>query len=147
MRDGRFIETYWGDHNGKGVTMAFRCGIIFGMNGASPLEEIPRLVDEAEFKKSLKLPAGSIAKAVADGALFVVTQNGQQLYPSFFTDPTLKRRQLIAVTRLLEDLDGFTKWQFFVTGKGSLGGLTPLAALRQGNLRQVKATARGAADR
>lgn len=127
--------------------MAVGCGIIFDMNGALPLEDIPRLVDEAEFKKSLKLPTSSIAKAVADGALFVVTQNGQQWYPSFFTDPTLKRRQLIAVTRLLKDLDGFTKWQFFVTGKGSLGGLTPLAALRQGNLRQVKATARGAAER
>ena len=129
------------------MTMAVGCGIIFGMNGASPREDIPRLVDEAEFKKSLKLPAGSIGKAVAAGALFVVKQNGQRLYPSFFTDPTLKRRQLIAVTRLLNDLDGFAKWQFFVTGKGSLGGLTPLEALRQGNLRQVKATAQGAAER
>lgn len=103
--------------------------------------------EAAEFKKSLKLPAGSIAKAVADGAFFVVTQNGQQWYPSFFTDPTLKRRQLIAVTRLLKDLNGFAKWQFFVTGKGSLGGLTPLEALRQGDLRQVKATAQGASER
>ncbi len=48
---------------------------------------------------------------------------------------------------LLKDLDGFTRWQFFVRGKGSLGGLTPLTALREGKLRQVKATAQGFAER
>ena len=51
------------------------------------------------------------------------------------------------MTNLLKNLDGFTRWQFVVTGKGSLGGLTPLAALRLGQLRQVKATAEGFAER
>lgn len=117
------------------------------MNGISPIQDLPRLVGEAEFKKSLNMSTGSIAKALAGGALFVVRQDGQQLYPSFFADPTLKRRQLIAVTRLLKDLDGFTKWQFFVATKGSLAGRTPLAALREGDLRQVKVAAEGAAER
>jgi hypothetical protein len=51
------------------------------------------------------------------------------------------------VVRLLRDLDNFTKWQFFISGKGSLGGLTPLQALRQGKLRQVKVTAEGFVER
>lgn len=129
------------------VTKGDRCGIIFSMNAVLTNEDVPRLVDEAEFRQSLNWSAGEVAKAVADGTVFVVLQGGQQLYPSFFADASLKRRQLFAVTRMLADLDGFTKWQFFVTGKGSLGGLTPLAALRQGKLRQVKVTAEGFADR
>jgi hypothetical protein len=81
-------------------------------------EDAPRLVGEAEFARSIGWSAGSVAKAVSAGTLFVVKQGGQQLYPSFFADGTLKRRQLIAVSRMLKDLDdGFTKylrryWQF-----------------------------------
>jgi hypothetical protein len=130
-----------------GVTETLGCGIIFRMNGVPTIEDVPLLVGEADFARSLNWSARSIAKAVANGTLFVVRQGCQQLYPCFFADSTLKRRQLIAVTKLLKDLDGFTKWQFFVTGKGSLGGLTPLAALRQGKLRQVKASAEGFAER
>lgn len=106
-----------------------------------------QLVSEAELLKSLNCSAESIADAVADGTLFFVMRGGQKLYPSFFADLTYRRRQLAAVTKLLKDLDGFTKWQFFVTGKGSLGGLTPLEALLQGKFRQVKTTAEGFAER
>lgn len=121
--------------------------MICRMNSQLASEDAPRLVGEAEFARSIGWSAGSVAKAVSAGTLFVVKLDGQQLYPSFFADGTLKRRQLIAVTRMLNDLDGFTKWQFFVSGKGSLGGATPLAALREGRLRQVKVTAEGYAER
>ena len=120
------------------MTKADRCGIIFGMNAKLTNENVPRLVGEAEFEQSLNWSARSLAKAVASSAVFVVQQGGQQLYPSFFVDQSLKRCQLMAVTRMLKDLDGFTKWQFFVSGKGSLGGATPLAALREGRLRKVR---------
>jgi hypothetical protein len=106
-----------------------------------------QLVKEDEFAKALGRPATFVAKLVANGALFAVERNGAQLYPSFFADTTLERRQLSAVVRLLRDLDNFTKWHFFISGKGSLGGLTPLQALRQGKLRQVKVTAEGFAER
>ena len=69
------------------------------------------------------------------------------VYPSFFADTSLKGQQLFAVTRMLKDFDGFTKWHFFVGGKGSLGGSTPLAALREGKLWQVKVTAEAYAER
>lgn len=123
------------------------CGIIFAMSPRVPSEDTPRLVGVEDCARSLNCSPASVIRAVADGALFVVTQGGQQLYPSFFADTTLKRRQLIAITRLLKHLDGLTKWQFFVRGKGSLGGLTPLAALRLGKFRQVKVSAEGAAER
>ena len=117
------------------------------MNAQFTNEDAPRLVGEAEFAQSLNWSARAVAKAVSAGTLFVVKQDGQQLYPSFFADGTLKRRQLIAVSRMLKDLDGFTKWQFFVVGKGFLGGITPLEALREGKLRQVKTAAEGYAER
>lgn len=121
--------------------------MIFVMKAQLSSEDAPSLVGEVEFARSMGWSAGSVAKAVSAGTLFMVKQGGQQLYPSFFADGTLKRRQLFAVTRMLKDLDGFTKWQFFVSGKGSLGGATPLAALREGRLRQVKVTAEGYAER
>lgn len=118
-----------------------------GPNNTADATASDQLVDEAEFLKRLNCSAESIATAVANGTLFFVMKGGQKLYPNFFADLIYERRQLAAVTKLLNDLDGFTKWQFFVTGKGSLGGLTPLAALRQGKLHQVKATAEGFAER
>ena len=121
--------------------------MMLDMDSLPTTEDVPRLVGEAEFAQSLNWSAGDVAKAVADGTVFVVRQGGQELYPSFFADASLKRRQLIAVTRMLKDLDGFTKWQFFVVGKGFLGGITPLEALREGKLLQVKVAAEGYAER
>lgn len=121
--------------------------MIFRMNAQEFNEDVPRLVDGDEFARRMGWSAGSVARALSAGTLFTVKQDGKQLYPSFFADSSLKRRQLIAVTRMLKQLDGFTKWQFFVSGKGSLGGATPLAALREGRLRQVKVAAEGYAQR
>ena len=118
-----------------------------GQNITAGATASDRLIGEAELLKRLNCSAESIATAVSNGTLFFVMKDGQRLYPGFFTDSAHERRQLAAVIKLLQDLDGFTKWQFFVTGKGSLGGLTPLAALRLGKLRQVKATAEGFAER
>lgn len=121
--------------------------MIFVMHAKLRNEDAPQLVGEAEFARSIGWSARSVAKAVSAGTLFVVNQGGQQLFPSFFADGTLKRRQLIAVSRMLKDLDGYTKWQFFVGAKGYLGGITPLEALRDGKLRQVKVAAEGYAER
>jgi len=140
----------WWCHSGQlgiEVTKVGRCGMIFLMNTQLTNEDAPRLLSEDEFARSMGWSAALVAKAVSAGTLFMVKQNGQQLYPSFFADGTLKRRQLIAVTRMLKELDGFSKWQFFVVGKGFLGGITPLEALREGKLRQVKVAAEGYAER
>ena len=117
------------------------------MRGADLFRSDPQLLEEAEFARALDRPPKFIARLVANGTVFSVERDGVRQYPSFFADPTLARRQLSAVVKLLGDLDDFTKWQFFVSGKGSLGGLTPLEALRQGKLRQVKVTAEGFAER
>jgi hypothetical protein len=124
--------------------------MIFRMTGQHSnrgATDSDQLIGETELLKRLACSAASIAERVADGTLFFVMKDGQKLYPSFFADLAYERRQLAAVSKLLKDLHGFTRWQFFIQGKGSLGGLTPLEALRMGKLRQVKATAQGFAER
>lgn len=117
------------------------------MSNAEVAGSALRLVEEREFAEALGCPVERVAKLVAAGALFVVERDGARLYPSFFTDPTLDLRQLGTVVKLLEGWDNFTKWRFFISGKGSLGGSTPLEALRQGQFAQVKKTAEGFAER
>lgn len=91
--------------------------MIVGMNTQPTNEDAPHLVGADELARSMGWSAGSVAKAVSAG------------------------------TRLLNDLDSFTKWQFLGGGKGILGGATPLEALRDGKLRQVKVAAEGFAER
>lgn len=110
------------------------------MSGMSRDQNTQRLMSEDEFRASCAGLRGALAQ-------FFVTKDGQRLYPSFLADPSVERRQLSAVVKLLGDWDNFAKWRFFISGKGSLGGLTPLEALRQGKVRQVMRTAEGFATR
>lgn len=103
-------------------------------------ERTPPAMSEAEFNANCKDVRGALAQ-------FFVISDGRRLYPGFLADRTLERRQMAAVVKLLGDLDNFTKWRFFVSGKGSLGGLTPLEALRRGKVREVKVAAEGFATR
>ena len=106
--------------------------MIFGMNAQIAHEDVPRLVGEAEFMQSLNWSERSLAKAVADGSVFVMRQGGLDVYPSFFADPRFDQRHLKVICRRLGDLPGGSKWQFFTTPKGSLGGITPLVTLQRG---------------
>ena len=63
------------------VTMAGRSGMIFVMNAQLANEDAPRLVGADEFARSMGWSADSVAKAVSAGTLFMVKQDGQQLYP------------------------------------------------------------------
>ncbi len=86
-------------------------------------------------------------KAVSEGGLFRVFVDGQARYPSFFADRRFDQQSLKAVCRKLGDLPGRSKWQFFITRKASLGGITPLVALQQGMRKRVLIAAEGFAQR
>jgi hypothetical protein len=45
------------------------------------------------------------------------------------------------MAKRLGKLPGWSKWQFFTTRKGSLGGATPLDALKRGQFDDVEAAA------
>ena len=105
------------------------------------------LIDELEFARLIKRPPEALMECVRDQRLFYVEQRGQRRFPAFFLDSAYRRRYLYQVSRRLDGLPGGSKLQFFVSPKGSLGGITPLEALRQGSLASVLRAAEGFAER
>lgn len=106
------------------------------------------LLEEGEFRRRMGWTAHKLEAEEARGRVFHLVMGQAARYPAFYAefDPG-GRRRLAVVCQLLGELSGGSKWQFFTEGRGSLGGTTPLAALREGKLRQVKAIAEGFAER
>lgn len=113
----------------------------------------PTLVERGEllrrsvFAKRMGWSHRSLARALMEQRLFAVEGHGEQLYPAFYANRQFWRPDLEAVCRRLGDLQGGSKWTFFVTPKLSLDRLTPLQALERGSLRQVLVAAAGFAER
>lgn len=106
------------------------------------------LLEEGEFRRQMGWSTQELQAAEALDRVFHLVAGGVLQYPAFYVHFDARgRRQLAAVCQLLGDLPGGSKWQFFTGGKGSLSGLTPVEALREGKLRRVRATAQGFAER
>ena len=101
------------------------------------------LLHPAVFTERIGWTRQALSKALAANRVFFVEHAATRYYPAFYTDPRYERRQLEAVTRLLGDLPGGAKLQFFLNPRGSLGKATPLQALARGRLAAVKAAAEG----
>ena len=69
--------------------------------------------------------------------LRVTMPRSSRCYPAFFLVDELNRKDLAKVTRRLDDLAGWDKWDFFTSPNAALGNLTPLQALMRGEVRQV----------
>lgn len=80
----------------------------------------------------------ALSKAVKDSRVFYVTHKSERYFPAFYGDGAYERSHLEAVSKILGDLPGGSKLQFFVTPKRSLDGQTPLQALAAGRLAKVK---------
>ncbi|TXC80591.1 hypothetical protein [Paraburkholderia azotifigens] len=78
---------------------------------------------------------------------FTVEVDGRPYGPAFFLDPTFSTKELGEVAKLLGNLPGWSKWYFFTSKHGSLGGETPLEALKAGKHDIVKRAARAFAER
>lgn len=119
------------------------------------------LLDATEFCKRAGLSLDQLQAAVADGRLFYVEKDGLQGYPAFYLDAAVDRRVLESVCKLLGPASGGTKWQFFITPRGSLASpgktldsvltedgkpRTPLQALRDGDVDLVMRAAQGQVD-
>ena len=78
---------------------------------------------------------------------FVVEMHGQLCFPNFFLDKRNDRRQLESVCKVLGDLPGGSKLQFFTNPKGSLGGRTPLDAIADGKVAFVRRVAKAFVER
>ena len=105
-----------------------------------------RLLSSTEFASQMNWSRQALSKALASNRVFYVDFKGDRYVPAFYADPTYQRSQLEAVTKVLGDLPGGAKLEFFLNAKGSLGGVTPMEALAEGKLQKVKDIAAAFAD-
>lgn len=117
------------------------------------LPERQALVDSGELLpvanvwRGLDMTRQALDKAVASGRIFTVDVGAAQYYPAFYLASDLDHKTLAKVTRLLGNLRGWSKWQFFTTPKAPLGKITPLKALSHGKVEQVAKAAAAFAER
>ncbi len=88
----------------------------------------------------------AVWKAAESHRVFYLTYKAERYFPAFYSDPGYDRKHLEAVTKVLGDLPGGSKLQFFLSRKGSLGGDTPLQALAAGRVAKVKDVAAAFAE-
>lgn len=99
------------------------------------------LFEPGAFADRLGWTRQALSKALTARRVFFVESRGTRYYPAFFADPRYERRHLEAISRLLGDLPGSAKLQFFMAPKASLGGATPLDALLRGRYAVVREAA------
>lgn len=109
-----------------------------------------RLVDDGVLvplpEASDKWAARSAPNYIASG-FFTVDVDGHPYAPAFFLDPALSPKALEGITGLLGNLPGWSKFQFLTARNASLGGATPLDALKEGKQELVERAARAFAER
>jgi hypothetical protein len=98
-----------------------------------------QLVTPVEFQELMGWATRqAVWKAAESHRVFYLDYKAQRYFPTFYGDPAYDRKHLEAVTKILGDLPGGSKLQFFLTRKGSLGSVTPLQALADGRFPKVK---------
>lgn len=106
-----------------------------------------QLVTPAEFQHRMGWASRqAVWKAVDSHRVFYLDYKAERYFPAFYADPAYDRKHLEAVTKMLGDLPGGSKLQFFLARKGSLGGETPLQALAEGRVTKVKDVAAAFAE-
>jgi DNA-binding CsgD family transcriptional regulator len=105
------------------------------------------LVTSKTLADKLGISPQAVTKARNEKRFFALDVGGEDYYPGFYADPGLDRKVLEDITRVLGDLPGAEKLVFFRSALGSLGDLTPLAALRAGKRAPVERAAAAFAER
>ncbi|MBU9200260.1 hypothetical protein KTD31_02420 [Burkholderia multivorans] len=106
-----------------------------------------QLLPAKDTWEALQMTRQALGKATREKRIFNVDVGPDQYYPAFYVTGSIDRKTLGKVTKLLGDLPGWSKWQFFTLPKGSLGDITPLEALERGQLEQVESAALAFAER
>ena len=104
------------------------------------------LLSSAQMWQALSLTRQAVSAATRSGRLFTVDVDGESFYPAFFADGAIDRATLEKVSRQLDRLPGWAKWDFFTAPRGSLGGVSPLDALRTGRVDDVLRAAKAVAE-
>ena len=125
--------------------------MLFGeIDWSSRLDEAHargELLDAETFMARMRWSRFQLNGAITKHRVFLIRCDRAEYVPSFFFDARFPQHQVQLVCTALGAVSSGGKWQFFVTGKGSLGGISPLAALAQGQLRAVRHAALAFAER
>ncbi|MFZ4875193.1 hypothetical protein ACL9RI_08915 [Janthinobacterium sp. Mn2066] len=101
-----------------------------------------KLLPGAELCIRLGVTPQALSAALKARRLFALRgPSGDYVYPAFFADPRQDRHTLEKISKILGDLPGAAKWDFFSSPRISLGGKSPLEALAKGKLDAVLAAA------
>lgn len=112
------------------------------LDSAQAMVRKGQLVTPVEFQELIGWTTRqAVSKAAQSHRIFSMRHKAERCFPAFYADPAYDRRHLEAVSKVLGDLPGGSKLQFFLTRKAFLGGLTPLQALAAGRVVKVKEVA------
>src|SRR5205085_1867395 len=84
------------------------------------------LLESAAFAAHMGWTRQALSKALAARRVFFIEHQAARYFPAFYTDKRYDRRHLEAITKLLGDLPGGAKLQFFLNRRGALNKRTPL---------------------
>lgn len=96
------------------------------------------LLTSAQLQEKLQLTRQAVSAATRAGRFFTVDVEGRSYYPAFLADGRVDRRVIEAISKSLGQLPGWTKWDFFMSPRGSLGDSTALEALFSGKVQLVE---------
>ena len=155
--DGEYREVQGGGHGGKPALLllgrrAHLRGKEVGLRHApasssrtgaatTTTTQLNALLSAEVFASHFGCTPDSLEAACDAQRIFYLTIDKVRLYPAFYVDPRFDRNELEAITRCMGGLAGGSKWQFFTQPKGSLGAVTPLAALLADRFAKVRASA------
>ncbi|AMN46458.1 hypothetical protein ACG33_04955 [Steroidobacter denitrificans] len=106
------------------------------------------LVSAAALADALGISRQAVHKAAKASRLFSLEAGGREHYfPAFQADPDVRAGGLEDVLAILRSESDWSKWVFFTTPSGSLGGITPVQGLSQGRKEAVLAAARAYIER
>jgi len=114
-----------------------------------------RLLKTGEFQERAGWTGEALNEALQARRVFFIEVGGVRAFPAFYLDQRYNRQELEALTELLGNLTGGSKWAFFTQPKGSLAlatstepiDRTPLEALEAGDIEPVRRAATGYAER
>lgn len=105
------------------------------------------LLSTGELASRLEVSVQALHHARKAKRMFALQgPRGDLVYPSFFADRKLDRKNLEAVSKALGDLPGAAKFEFFMAPRLSLDEMTPLEMLKKGKVEPVLAAARAFAE-
>jgi hypothetical protein len=104
------------------------------------------VISSAQICESLAITRQALHKAVKTKRIFALRLANKNYYPSFFVSTEMPRSQIEKVSVALGNLNGLSKWLYLTQPSYSLGGITPLDALKKGKFEEVLRLASAFAD-